>query len=296
MSKDDLPEFLKKQASGTTPVRVELEQNEQLRVWNIPVDLCVPTVDNPNEMDDETFNTLVEEMDESNPDSPGFVEPIHVVPLEDGRFQIIGGEHRWRGFKTLGKQTIPGIVMTDEKWNSKEFQEFMLVRLNVLRGKMNAEKFLVLYNRYVERHGNEKLQRMFAFTDADYWQKLTGGTRQVLNEIGAPPELLKDFDNKTKEIGSVDSLAAILNGLFSKYGDTLRWNFMVFTYGSKDHLMIQMSQAMAKHMESVKRWCRDNQADINLVMEPVVAKFGEVVSDPKVAGALLNSSKGKQFA
>lgn len=40
----------------------------------------------------------------------GQVKPILVRPLEDGRFEIVGGERRWRAVKLIGWETIQAIV------------------------------------------------------------------------------------------------------------------------------------------------------------------------------------------
>ena len=47
----------------------------------------------------------------------GVVQPILVRPLQNGRFQLIAGERRWRGSQKAGKQTIPAILrqVSDEQ-------------------------------------------------------------------------------------------------------------------------------------------------------------------------------------
>lgn len=285
----DLPDFAKNRLAQLEPQGVEIKENEKLKVYDIPVELLVPTESNPNAMTDETFNVLAEEIDETVEGSPGFIDPIDVVPLDDGRYQIVGGEHRWKAGRAIGMKTVPCILHTDEKWKSEEFREFMLVRLNVIKGSLSPEKFLVMYERYVEKYGRDKLQRLFAITDDDYWSSLVGGTRSGLKDMGASSEMLSDFDERTKEIKSVDELAAILNGLFSKYGNDLKYSFMVFTFGGKEHLYVKMNKEMARQMDAVKEWCRENRADINLVMAPVVGRFGEMVKDPRLAATLIDS-------
>ena len=46
----------------------------------------------------------------------GVVQPIVVRPLEDGRFEIVAGERRWRAAQRAGLKTIPAVVRTlDER-------------------------------------------------------------------------------------------------------------------------------------------------------------------------------------
>ena len=74
------------------------------------MDLDIEVLDasdwNPNQMDDKQFDRLVREIDES-----GMIDPIQVVPTDDGRYRIIGGHHRTNACKLLGYETIPCIVL-----------------------------------------------------------------------------------------------------------------------------------------------------------------------------------------
>lgn len=46
----------------------------------------------------------------------GVVQPIVVRPLDDGRFEIVAGERRWRAAQRAGLRTIPAVVRTlDER-------------------------------------------------------------------------------------------------------------------------------------------------------------------------------------
>lgn len=42
----------------------------------------------------------------------GVLQPIVVMPLSDGKYQIVAGERRWRASKAAGKGTIPALVRT----------------------------------------------------------------------------------------------------------------------------------------------------------------------------------------
>ncbi|MEM2174490.1 MAG: ParB N-terminal domain-containing protein [Candidatus Micrarchaeia archaeon] len=83
----------------------------QGEVKNIPIDLLVELEDNPNIMTDAEFNRLTKELDET-----GFIDPIQVVPLDDGRYQILGGHLRVKAAKVLGFESVPAVVLTDEKF------------------------------------------------------------------------------------------------------------------------------------------------------------------------------------
>lgn len=42
----------------------------------------------------------------------GVLQPIVVVPVKDGRYQIVAGERRYRASKAAGKSTIPALIRT----------------------------------------------------------------------------------------------------------------------------------------------------------------------------------------
>lgn len=287
----ELPGFLKERLEETQKkAQTDLALSE-LRVYEVPIELIDFSAANPNEMSDETFNTLAEEIDPTLEESPGFIEPVHLVPLENGRYLCVGGEHRTRARKSLGYDTVPAILLTEEKWKSEEFREFMLVRLNVLRGKISPMKFMPLYEKYKEKHGDARLQRCFAVVEVDFWKDLTGGVKNTLQEMGASKDLLREFDSKTSEVKTIDDLSAILNGLFQKYGNDLKYSFMVFTYGGREHIMVKMSEKMYKSMRKITTFCRDHQADINLLFEPIVAKMMENANEQFVASLAGSATK-----
>jgi len=58
--------------------------------------------------DPEAIDTLANSIEES-----GLISPITVRPLENGRYELIGGERRLRAHQILGRKTIPGFVITD---------------------------------------------------------------------------------------------------------------------------------------------------------------------------------------
>ena len=58
-------------------------------VLSIPVTRFVPNEDNPQEMDEKTFNELVDGILQN-----GMIAPITVVSIDDGKYRIIGGGNR----------------------------------------------------------------------------------------------------------------------------------------------------------------------------------------------------------
>lgn len=58
--------------------------------------------------DPEAIDTLASSIEES-----GLISPVTVRPLENGRYELIGGERRMRAHQILGRKAIPAFVISD---------------------------------------------------------------------------------------------------------------------------------------------------------------------------------------
>ncbi len=245
------------------------EEPRMAELKKIPIEHLEVNEWNPNAMDDETFNRLVEEIE-----NVGFNDALQVVPIkvegepepEEGtllNYRIIGGEHRYHAAKILGYTELPCMVLTDAQFASEDLQKFLTMRLNVLHGKTDPTKFVALYEEMGERYGEEALQDLFAFTDSGEWDQLTKGVRSALEGTGLPKEALDKFDEVTAELQTVDDLSLILNQLFSKYGDTLQHGFMVFTYGGHENVYVAMEKGVARNVKKIRDACVEQDLNIN---------------------------------
>jgi len=258
--------------------KLGVELSEDLPTYDVPVSLIEPNNWNSNEMDDDSFNRLVQEMEET-----GMIDPIQIAPKAGGKnFVIIDGENRWSGAVVLGREKIPCNILLHEKFADPDLRQFLTVRKNVLRGKQNPEKFQKMYKEMLKKYGDEQLQHLFGYTSSDAWKKLTKGVEESLVKSGVSKTMAKEFRRGAKKAKSVDALGSILNKLFRKYGSDLPHSFMVFTYGGKEHLYIVMNSRMMSIMEKIKDACREKDLDINDVMasaiEGIPAKIKGIIS------------------
>jgi len=201
---------------------------------NIPMDRVEPNMFNPNEMDDASFTLL-----ENNVESIGFVDPIVVVPTEDGKFLICDGEHRWEQRRISGEKEIPCIVVSPEIFDEKMLM-LQTVRLNKIRGSLNSEKFNALIDQLVNKHDIpfEDLAEELGFADEDEFDALVKQGRAQL-----PKEARKEYDKAVKNVqGSVSQLAKIIEKLWLKYSNTVPANFFILDYGSQRHLWVTMDK------------------------------------------------------
>lgn len=231
--------------------------SESPQIVAIPVEQIRKNPWNPNVMSESDFNELCRSMDES-----GMVEPILVRPVEhvDGvpcAYEVINGEHRWQALRIRGEVTVPAIVVEwdDEKAMAETF------RLNALRGHIDLEKFMQLWNQLVATRGEEVARQMLALTDQVKFEQFVKRVRAEL-----PKEMRPKFDEVRKGIRTMSDLATVLNKLFAEYGDSVPLSYMFFTYGGQMHLMVQMDGSLRKVIDGVTYVCTTGKHDIGEVL------------------------------
>ena len=202
---------------------------------SLPIDLLSPNMWNPNSMSDLEFNMLGE-----NIESVGFVAPIVVVPSSDGKSYIItDGYHRMENMRVAGEKEIPCVIVSPEIFDEKTIM-LQTVKLNKIRGSLNAEKFNALIDQLVNKHEIpfEDLAEELGFADEDEFDTLVKQGRAQL-----PKEARKEYDKAVKNVqGSVSQLAKIIEKLWLKYSSTVPANFFILDYGSQRHLWITMDK------------------------------------------------------
>jgi len=114
-------------------------------VRNIDVESITPNPEQPRLVFDETS---LEELAASIREH-GVLQPILVRPLEDGEFQLIAGERRWRASKAAGLATIPALV---EEIDDDTALEISIIE-NLQREDLSPLDEASMYDRMVRDHG-----------------------------------------------------------------------------------------------------------------------------------------------
>jgi ParB family chromosome partitioning protein len=90
----------------TTDPTDELAPVPGARFAELPVSSIVPNPKQPRHVfDEEALEELKLSIQEV-----GFLQPIVVREIGDGRYELVMGERRWRAAQAVGKDTIPAIV------------------------------------------------------------------------------------------------------------------------------------------------------------------------------------------
>lgn len=232
-----------------------------LKVFDIPDELLIDHDDNPNEQDDTTLDRLTQQIKED-----GFDEPLIVVPSlkHPGKYLIVSGHHRRRGGKLAGMTSFPCVVK--QGWDEDK-ADIELVSRNILRGKLNPEKFSALTNKLLKKGYDLALIRaQMGFTKTDAFEKLYKQASDAL-----PPAARKRLADAKERITSVDGLSSVLNDIFTEHGADLKHGFVVFNFGGKKHHYIECDLETHKMMEALEERCRSEGTDIRAVFKGMLA-------------------------
>lgn len=228
----------------------------------LPVCALVPMQDNPQDQDGEIFGQLVNSIR-----SIGLAETVLVSgPFPDlppcpahgtdhGMYKIVGGHHKVDGARVAGMTEIPCMVlppMTDDEiavW---------VVRMNVIRGRLNPWKFTRLFNKLAAKYDPSALRAKMGITSETAWKALYRDVRKTL-----PPEIARKLDAVKDEIHDVESLASTIKRIFASHGEQLAYRFLVFDYGGKTHLLLKMTARTAANLERLTRESLERKVDMN---------------------------------
>ncbi|CAG9622885.1 nucleoid occlusion protein [Sutcliffiella rhizosphaerae] len=100
----------------------------------------------------------------------GIIQPIVVREYEDGIYEIIAGERRWRAVQKLGWETIPAIV---KEFNDAETASVALIE-NLQREELSAIEEAIAYSKLLELHN---------LTQEALAQRLGKGQSTVANKL-----------------------------------------------------------------------------------------------------------------
>lgn len=102
---------------------------------------------NPNQPRREFDPAALEELAESIRQI-GIIQPITVRQMEDGTYQIIAGERRWRASQMAGLYSIPAYIRTADDENMMQ----MALVENIQREDLNAIEIALAYQNLIEQY------------------------------------------------------------------------------------------------------------------------------------------------
>src|SRR5271157_4529321 len=190
------------------------EKTNSLQRLDVTPDRLVKNDKNPNKMSQRAFDLLCDNLEQT-----GLTDAILVRPIAGTeKFKIVGGHHRFDAAQYLGFETVPVTVITDPNFD-EDMETFQLVRMNTIRGALDPESFYKLYESLQDKYSDSIMQDAFGFAEEKEFKRLIEQTAKAL-----PDKHLQDkFKEAAAEIKTIDGLSQLLNSMFTKYGDTLKY-------------------------------------------------------------------------
>jgi ParB/RepB/Spo0J family partition protein len=237
-----------------------VSKTKKLDRKDIPVHLLEKNEHNPNKMSKREFDLLVD-----NIETTGLTDPVLVRPIQGtDRYRIVGGHHRCEAALFLGFEEVPCTILPDD-FDEKQ-EQFQLVRMNMIRGKLDPNAFFNLYSKLSNEYSDEILQEAFGFSEEAEFRKLVQQTAKTI----ADPEMKKKFTEAAAEIKTVDGLSKLLNEIFTKYGDTLPYGFMVFDHAGQRSMWLRIEGKTMKALDVIADICIDRRRTVDDVIGEVL--------------------------
>jgi len=113
-------------------------------VGEVEIQLIVANPNQPRrEFDQEALEELAESIRQI-----GVIQPITLRKMDDGTYQIIAGERRWRASQMAGLHSIPAYVRTADDENMMQ----MALVENIQREDLNAIEIALAYQNLIEHY------------------------------------------------------------------------------------------------------------------------------------------------
>ena len=122
----------------------EVQTNGSSSISEIPLNQIIA---NPNQPRREFDETALSELAESIK-NVGIVQPITLRMMENGVYQIIAVERRWRASQMAGLQSIPAYIRTADDENMMQ----MALVENIQREDLNAIEVALAYQHLIEKY------------------------------------------------------------------------------------------------------------------------------------------------
>ena len=210
----------------------EVHTDGSSTINEIELDKITPNPNQPRrDFDPESLGELAGSIAEI-----GIVQPITLRKMEDGTFQIIAGERRWRASKLAGLRTIPAYIRTADDENVME----MALIENIQREDLNSVEIALAYQHLIEQYNltQEKLSERIG--------KNRTTITNYLRLLRLPATIQMALQNKEIDMGHARALLAL---------DYPALQLKLFQQITKEKLSVRKVEEMVKALtegESVR--------------------------------------------
>lgn len=199
---------------------------------------------NPNQPRREFDPTALEELAESIRQI-GIIQPITLREMEDGNYQIIAGERRWRASQIAGLYSIPAYIRTVDDENMMQ----MALVENIQREDLNAIEIALAYEHLLENTGmtQEKVSERVG--------KSRAAITNYLRLLKLPAQIQMALQKHEIDMGHARALLAL---------DSPSLQIRLFKEIQKNGYSVRKVEEMVQHLK--------NGEDIESSKKKIVAK------------------------
>ena len=189
---------------------------------------------------------------------------------------------------------MPCTIILDSNFDVDK-ERFQLVRMNAIRGKLDPQAFYDLYSKLSSAYADEVLQDAFGFAEEAEFKKLIEQTAKSLPD----KHLQEKFKEAAAEIKTIDGLSKLLNEMFTKYGDTLPFGYMIVDHGGQKSIWLRVNGKTMNALGIIGTMCIDRDRTVDDVvgsLMQMIAKgdLQEVVE--KIVEATPNAALPKKLS
>lgn len=241
-----------------------VSKTETLERITLPIGALERQSLNPNKMKSREFNLLCDNMEKV-----GFVDPVFVRRTEEGKYRIIGGHHRVEAAELLGFEEVPCTVIDGEGY-TEDWEQFQVVRMNMIKGELDPQAFLQMYEGLSKTYEAEIMAEAFGFADDKAFEKLIS---QMTKSV--PKERRADFKKAAKDIKTIDGLTKLLNSMFTEHGDELPYGYMIVDFGGHESIWIQLEKTDHKNFDRMVSIAKENGKGIDSLFKTFISKIAD---------------------
>ncbi len=191
----------------------------------IALDLIHP---NPNQPRHEFDETALQELADSIREI-GIIQPITLRKMDDGTYEIIAGERRWRASQKAGLTSIPAYIRTADDENVME----MALIENIQRQDLNAVEIALAYQHLLEQYGltQDRLSERVG--------KKRATVTNYLRLLKLPASIQMALQNRELDMGHARALLSL---------DSPALQLKVFSQIQNEHLSVRKVEELVKRL------------------------------------------------
>ncbi len=161
---------------------------------HVPIELLHPNPNNPRKhFAEDELESLAKSLKDK-----GLLQPLVVRPRNDGSFEIVAGERRWRASQRAGLHEIPVLI---RELGDRETLEIALIE-NVQRSDLNPLEEARAYRQLIEQYQYTQLQL------ADGIGKSRSHIANTMRLLTLPESILRQIEDGSLTAGHARSLIA----------------------------------------------------------------------------------------